>query len=332
MAFFKNIIDKINQSLQEPKPVVYQQLPYSKTEAIKDMINQQDYTAFFESYNNTSEQQRYLFVASLDSVTNPPFFNNMVELYPDNYLAYFFQGYYAASQAVKIRGSQRADDVSEREWQKVYAIADTAFNLLTRSLEMNDGDSEILLHLSRVMTLLSVDREVSWSYFSHALTITKSHFVLYSAILNFLTKKWGGSYDEMLEFARNNAKTTGDSSSLHGLVALAHIERWLGFYFDEDEEGQECYFDDVKVLQEIKEHYKSFKLTSNCDEFHLTSANNFALVFYISDEKELLKDALKYIGKSFVFKPWCYLDANANEAVDKALKHVNLPILEPKFG
>lgn len=49
----------------------------------------------------------------------------------------------------------------------------------------------------------------------------------HTEMLRALSEKWGGSHDLMFQFAWEAGGRSGPGSSLHTLVAEAHVERWL---------------------------------------------------------------------------------------------------------
>jgi len=63
--------------------------------------------------------------------------------------------------------------------------------------------------------------------YEHLRARDPSHRRGHTEMVRALAEKWGGSHDQMFAFARETAGRAGPGSSLHGLIAEAHVERWL---------------------------------------------------------------------------------------------------------
>jgi hypothetical protein len=71
-------------------------------------------------------------------------------------------------------------------------------------------------------------------------------------MLQLLTQKWGGSHEDMFEFARAASTAAPVGSLVHRVIADAHAERWLYLRnFEQDRKGAERYFRQADIKREI---------------------------------------------------------------------------------
>ena len=72
-------------------------------------------------------------------------------------------------------------------------------------------------------------------------------------MIQALARKWGGSHDTMFEFARSESAQAPDGSSVHRVVALAHLEQWLDLPREtqDGQRPQRTYFRRHEVAAEV---------------------------------------------------------------------------------
>jgi hypothetical protein len=125
------------------------------------------------------------------------------------------------------------------------------------------------------------------------------------AMLMLLTEKWGGSHEQMFEFARN---ACANPVCKAGLIAAAHHEFWLSL------EGREekLYHQRQDVREELQSAYA---LLSNIpqemdyqEKYQTMLALNFyAFCFMMMKEKKKCREVFRKIGKEYTPYPWSYL-------------------------
>src|SRR6202012_3643935 len=79
-------------------------------------------------------------------------------------------------------------------------------------------------------------------------------------MIHATARKWGGSNEAMLQFARWASGQAADGDSVHKVVALAHIEAWLDSAKGEAQQG---YFRSQPVRQEVMDAARRSILSPN---------------------------------------------------------------------
>lgn len=297
---------------------------FNKQSDLDEIIVSQNWHALFDLYQSCSESDRHFLLVHIYQYHDSPVFQQLAQLHPQNYIAHLLLGASLAGRALHLRSGCLASDIEGETWDEIFMVSEKATNALLRALEVNAYDPQVYFPLIQVQTIVSAERDVMTSYLDAAMALTQKHYPLYVSVLNFLTKKWGGSYEEMFSFAKYQSQIERADPCLHGLIALAHIERWLGFSFDEEYDSQQDYFEDDLVQQELRLSYGKLQQNAQQNGFYRTAVNHFAFAFYISGQNDLLKDALLFLDGHYFTRPWCYGASDEANVIYDALKRVGL--------
>ncbi|MDT0595317.1 DUF4034 domain-containing protein [Glaciecola petra] len=297
---------------------------FVKKSVLDELINRQNWHSLFELYLSCSEADRHFLLVSMYEHDGRSLFQQLPQLFPQNYVAHLMLGAYLTGKALHLRRNCIASHIEDQTWEEIFIISERATQALLRAIEINAYDPQIYFPLIQVQTIDNEKRDGMTSYINAVTSSTKHHYPLYVLVLTFLTKKWGGSYEEMFSFAKHHSGSENAEPCMQGLIALAHIERWLGYAFDEEYELQKQYFEDEFIQQELHTSYSLFRKNAKQNGFYRTAANQFAFAFYVSGQNDLLKDALLFLNGHYFTRPWCYGSAGEAEVLSDALKRVGL--------
>lgn len=133
------------------------------------------------------------------------------------------------------------------------------------------------------------------------------HFAGHHAMLMTLTRKWGGSHEAMFDFARHAAATRAGTLPL--LVAVAHLERWIGFEMEDDSAGADRYGADPAVRGEIQRALHDVHASGAlfASRSTLEPMNVVAFWAWVTHDDDLLRWMLPPIGERWTDYPWLYM-------------------------
>jgi len=226
--------------------------------------------------------------------------------------AWLMRGARGVQRAFEIRGSSKAQDVSEDRWEPFFAALQEAEKDLIRAAERNGDDWIPWIHLLLAAIGLGHPLEERRARFEEARVRSDAHFPLHVCMMTSLTKKWGGSHELMFEFARTASDVPVDSI-LPTLIAFAHVERWLYASSWENDPKAEGYFRRPEVHNEILDAWK--RSVARNDEETIYAANFYSFCFFKNGDKKLAgAEFVKTNGFVTPF-PWCY---DSRDGFDKA--------------
>jgi hypothetical protein len=165
------------------------------------------------------------------------------------------------------------------------------------------------LALAEIATLYARSRQVAPLHVPNAV-----------AMLSALNAKWQGSHEQMFAFARERGGEAPEGHLLHGLIADAHIERWLHYLIDEDEQAAAAYFKGREVREELEIAFErclgSANPPSNPQAVQIW--NDFAFCFWRMDDRIRAKRCFSTLERKHVTEfPWEYVDNNAINAFEE---------------
>lgn len=149
--------------------------------------------------------------------------------------------------------------------------------------------------------------------FAEATSRHKEDRAAHTALLHVLSARGLGSHEQMFGFARAVSELSEPGSWLPSLVALAHIERWLGISMaapdaPEPYRGRAAeYWSEPAVREEIlREHGRSVGNAKFAEQSPRSAVerNWFAFCLWRLGEKNRLRPELTKIGQRAMVLPW----------------------------
>lgn len=154
-----------------------------------------------------------------------PHLDQWVTQSPSSSMAYTFRGAFHYGAAMQARGEGWASSVTERG----RALMREHLVLTQRDLEAaysldatNPLPSSLMTSTAR---LTGADSQIMELHFRRALQYDPTFYTPYSAKLNYLMPKWGGSEAAMFAFARESLAQAPRGSALPFLLSEAHSEK-----------------------------------------------------------------------------------------------------------
>lgn len=231
--------------------------------------------------------------------------NEWVEAEPRSSLPVLVRGAHAIGWAWQARGNARAKDTSEAQF-RIFAqrlkIAEDCLNDAV-GRDRNDPTGWALLITTAIGRSLGQD-EVRHR-FAEAVARHRWHRGAHYGLFKKLCAKWGGSHDQMHQFADETAATAPPGSPLGALVAEAHIERWLDLPAGQD--VAHMHQPEVRAaLHEAAD--RSVRHPAHRRRPGWPGAHNmFAMAFWLADEHDAAAEQFDAVGELVTGWPWRYL-------------------------
>lgn len=144
--------------------------------------------------------------------------------------------------------------------------------------------------------------------FAQATQRDVDHRAAHVAMLSASTEKWGGSHDAMFRFAREAAGRAARGSSLHALVPLAHVERWLAHLIDRDQDGAKAYVTGAAVRAELlaaRDALLGAPLLAPA--YEASDRNILAFALWLAGDTAAAAEQLRALGTRVARQPWQFM-------------------------
>jgi hypothetical protein len=211
-----------------------------------------------------------------------------------------------SSLARKQRGSGTTDKVTEDAWQSAANCVKAALGALKRSTSLDPEDPTAMV---RVLPSLGIFCELlpkMHEIFQRATQLAPDLAPAYQPLITVQSKRYGGSHEQSLEFARAAfAKSTPGSDMAYGLF-WAHFLVYTHFiYFDKDETAAANYLQDPKVTDELNAAFDAWTRPPYAPRRSSIPYLHYAASwFYQSRDIDRLRAAFALTGDVYCRDPW----------------------------
>ncbi|WP_316524432.1 hypothetical protein [Kitasatospora brasiliensis] len=224
---------------------------------------------------------------------------------PDDTLLLLLSGARHVQWGWEARTGGWAKDVTEERWKLFHKRLDIAEEQLLEVAEREPSWHAPWSFLQRSALGASLGPEVAACRFEAAVRRAPGIVGPYRTRLQQLSAKWGGSHEEMHEFARATMLAAPEGSQLGELVALAHLEHWLAL--PEGEDG--AYLTSPAVVAGLQE--AAFRSVLHPDFIPVRgwqrSFNAFAMAFSLADQPKTARLLFDALDNCVTDAPWHYL-------------------------
>lgn len=233
-------------------------------------------------------------------------------------LAFLIRGCHGIHWAWEARGRGAATTVSPRARALYEERLRSAEADLLRAAQGDPRDPTPYARLITIARATHPAPETVWSFLSQALARQPDHFGAHKAMLSFLSRRWGGSAEAMLRFARERAAAAPPGSDLPMLVLEAHLDVWSDMLsFGDGPRAAQAYLGSPQVRQDVYGWYAR-SLGGPLQPRHNTVhyRNSAAMFFSLVQDVGAARQELQRIGKAFTEYPWVYLREGDQETID----------------
>jgi hypothetical protein len=231
-----------------------------------------------------------------------------VEAEPDSALALLVSGARQISWGWEARTGARATNVTAQQWDLFRQRLATAEEQLYEVAEREPDwlGPWYFLQLSGRGT--SVGTEPARYRFEAAVRRCPGHLASHRQRLQQLCAKWGGSHEQMHDFARTAMLSAPEGSPLAELVPLAHLEHWLDLRTGTD--LAMWYLAGGQVRAELREAAERSVLHPGYGRPRGWKAthNTFAMALSLAGEEQAAHRLFGELGGTVTEAPWHYLN------------------------
>jgi hypothetical protein len=229
-----------------------------------------------------------------------------VEAEPQSTLPRLVQGVHAVYWAWEARGADYADRTPQAQLELFFNRVVFADNCLHEVAERDPHDTTARAFLLNSGMGRQVDLNEQGRRFTEVLKRHPQHRWAHGAMLQYLCAKWHGSHEQMFAFARHTSHNAPPGSPLHGVIADAHIEKYLDLgrsgaaagYLEQPEVGAE-----LMAAAERSVFHPAYQRRPGWPRTH----NAFAFVLHRADQYQAAYRLYKEIGDDYITEhPWDY--------------------------
>ncbi|MCP2313879.1 hypothetical protein [Kitasatospora paracochleata] len=231
---------------------------------------------------------------------------------PEDASALLLSGARQVSWAWEARTRARAQHVSREQWQVFGERLEAAEEQLYAAAEREPSWLAPWYFLQISGRGASLGPDVARYRFEAALRRRPDHLGSHRQRLQQLCPKWGGSREEMHEFARGAMLAAPEGSPLGELVALAHIEHWLEL----DQGDDRAYIGRKDVREQLHEAAERSVLhpAYRRGRGWQSAFNTFAMAFSIAGQPATAELLFRELDSTVTRFPWAYLNSSPGEA------------------
>lgn len=226
---------------------------------------------------------------------------------PNTPLGHLIMGCLEIERAWGARGGGVSSTVSDDGWQGFFKHLQGAAQHLQYAGEQDQADPTAYAFLQPVAMGLQLEHDQAREWLEIALDRDPYHKQAHSNHLFLLCKKWGGSHDQMFDFARATVAKSPSGSVLKALIYAAYQEYYLYLWaFEENEKAANEFIFDPAIRNEALEIYNDSlaqrpQITQVSDYWH----HNLAMWwFYMQKNAPLVRAESKKIGDHMTEFPW----------------------------
>ncbi|MPZ80855.1 MAG: hypothetical protein GEV28_10830 [Actinophytocola sp.] len=143
-------------------------------------------------------------------------------------------------EAWRIRGDSVAKEVGEDRFRLFHATLRHARDPLLAAADLVPEDPTPWASLLTYARGMQLGRDEEDSLWRNVIQRRPTHFHAHTLRLQALAAKWGGSHEEMFEFARDAATTAPPGNPLTAILPIAHAEFRLAEMMRHLERGDEA--------------------------------------------------------------------------------------------
>lgn len=247
----------------------------------------------------------------------------VLETLPDTSIGNLARGGIAIHLAWRARGHGQAATVTKEGWTGFFKNLNLAAHCLLRSGEQDIEDPTPFAFLQTVAMGLELERKEAEAWLQEAVKRDASNQQAHYRHLFLLCKKWGGSHEEMFNFARATINKIPADSTLNSIIYLAFQEYYLSCrWIEKDIEGTKAWLHDEQVKEESLHIYQ--KSLGNRKKIEQVSDywphNISAWWFFLLNIPEVVRAETQKIGPHFTKFPWSMFYKDPAEAYYRATK------------
>jgi hypothetical protein len=162
---------------------------------------------------------------------------------------------YYGELSKSMRGTGTCDEVTKERFKNSAECVKAAMADLAKSTQLDKEDPTCYSLILHPLTIFS-QHEMMRRAFQCATTLAPDLVPAHRAITTSLAKRWGGSHEASVAFAREGLKKAGPGSDMAACLFWAHsLVRTHYKAFDKDARAEQLYLQNIDVRRELDEAF-----------------------------------------------------------------------------
>lgn len=237
---------------------------------------------------------------------------------PESALAHMVLGVRLVHWAWVARTGASAKHVKREQFEEFFVRLERSWEAFERAIELDPEEASTYAMMIDCAKGLNADLDTRIDLYDTAQELRPWQQVAHSSLIQALAKKWGGSKEGMLEFARHVTESAPEGSTVHVVIPEAHVEIAL-------DEGDR-HLRRPEVLREIVEAAER-----SVDSTHLVDAPSlprvhdyFGYCFWLAGEHERARREFERAGP-YMAGPFRFL-RDPMKMLARARREVGAPL------
>jgi hypothetical protein len=243
----------------------------------------------------------------LQTVAGPErWIGEVVAAEPDDPLPLLVSGARHVAWAWHARTHLAADHLTDEQWSLFRGRLETAEEQLLAAAERASAGAAPWYFLQITGRGLQAGPEIAERRFEAARSRVPGYLAAHRERLRQLSPQWGGSCEEMHDFAGRSMRAAPAGSPLGELVATAHLEEWL----DRGGDPESVFMSGgvvLRALHDAAERSVRHRAFVRHRDWPLTF-NTFAMAFALAGDNAAARPLFRALGNRATEMPWRHLD------------------------
>lgn len=197
---------------------------------------------------NDVNDRAYVVEACADWASPPAWIDRWSERHPESGAMYMVRGVHGVISAWLQRGVDWVPNNVGGFWDRLRSADED----LKAAARLRPSDAVPWAYMIAVAKGLQLGSDEAGMRFREAVRRDPGIAQAYTAMLSVLCAKWGGSDSEMFDFARRASSRAPGGSTIHALVATAHLEFTGSLLRSQGEQADRAYWHDPAVRHELR--------------------------------------------------------------------------------
>ena len=237
-------------------------------------------------------------------------------------------GVRAHNLAWAARGRAVTSMTTDGQFDEFHARLEEAERSLLALARARAGDDVPYWYLLGCARGLHRDEDVVQTRFDMLRKVAPDHRRGHSHVLRYVSPKWYGSLQGMVDFAWSCSEHRAGGSPLHGIVAEALVEAGLSFLGagPPDAPAMEAFWADRRVHDQLEIAYRSFTTTDDADlaaPWRVRDLNTFVFAAVRTGQDDVARHAAEVLGGRVSDYPWRYVADDPAAAYQETVQRLS---------
>ena len=301
----------------KPEAVILDYRDYRQLRIVTRMLGANRWQEAEDYLGKLSFSERSQVIEGItDEPHKPAVFEQWLEAQPDCALATLCAAQLYLKAAWQLRGESSADTVTRDAMEDFAWYLNESRDYFTKAIALDDRYAESWVGLIAIAMGSGERRSELYDYFTRAVALSDGHYEVYVAMINALGEKWGGEPAEAIALAGEALHECKANSPLAGVVAVAHIERWLYLLLCDRTAEAADYFCQPDIVAELNRAWSILSGSQLESLDHVQALNALAFCFYVGDQYVAAQQVIEQLNGKYVVYPWQYCSEPMLSTID----------------